>query len=176
VRQKLHPAKLGNREGCQPELPGVNYRTLARILVVEDYPPLAKVMAIGLRRHGHEVERAGSLQRAIETAGSGERELDLAILDVDLPDGSGIDLAEQLLELGRVRRVVFFSASHDPDAKVRALQLGPYIEKNETVDALFALVNEELADLAALAKAVGAPDTALPRATARSGTRRKVRR
>jgi two-component system, OmpR family, KDP operon response regulator KdpE len=144
---------------------------LAKILVVEDYPPLAKVIAIGLRRHGHEVDRAGTLRRALEMAGVHE----LAILDVDLPDGSGIDLAEELIDSERVRRVVFFSASREPDAKLRALKLGPYVDKNETVEALLALVEEELVDLAALAKAVGAPDAALSSTTSRSGTRRKVR-
>jgi DNA-binding response OmpR family regulator len=158
--------------GCEGPRGSVDYEALARILVVEDYPPLAKVIAIGLRRNGHEVERAGSLHRTLELSG----EHDLAILDLDLPDGSGIDLAEQLLELGRVRRIVFFSASHDPCAKLKALKLGPYIDKSETVDALFALVEDELANLGELAKAVGAPDAASLRATARSGTRRRVPR
>src|SRR5688572_21742516 len=43
---------------------------VARVLVLEDYPPLAKVIAIALRRSGHDVERAGSIQRAKASDGA----------------------------------------------------------------------------------------------------------
>lgn len=144
---------------------------MARILVIEDYPPLAKVIAIGLRRHGHDVERAGSAQRALEVSG----EHDAVIVDVDLPDGSGIDVAEQLLHEGRTQLAIFFSATRDAEARARALRLGPFVDKSESVEALFELVEEELRLRAALAQAVGAPDAAVLKATARSGTRRRVR-
>jgi DNA-binding response OmpR family regulator len=144
---------------------------VARILVIEDYPPLAKVIAIGLGRRGHQVERAGSARRALEIEG----DLDCVVLDVDLPDGNGVDIAETLLNDGRTRLVVFFSATRDPEARQRALHLGPFIDKSDNVDSLFDLVDDELRNRAALAMAVGAPDAALLRATARSGTRRKVR-
>jgi DNA-binding response OmpR family regulator len=144
---------------------------LSRILVVEDYPPLAKVIAIGLRRNGHLVERAGNVLRALETSG----ELDLVVVDIDLPDGSGIELATRLLEEGRTRRVVFFSATTDPELKTGALKLGPCVDKNDGVESLFTLIEEELDDRAALAQAVGGLDAALLRASARSGTRRRVK-
>jgi DNA-binding response OmpR family regulator len=144
---------------------------LARILVIEDYPPLAKVIAIGLGRRGHQVERAGSARRALEIEGP----LDCVVLDVDLPDGNGVDVAEDLLRLDRTRLVVFFSATRDSDARQRALHLGPFVDKTESVESLFDLIDDELRDREALAKAVGAPDGTLPKATARSGTRRKVR-
>jgi DNA-binding response OmpR family regulator len=144
---------------------------LSRILVIEDYPPLAKVIAIGLGRRGHQVERAGSARRALEVEG----DFDCVVLDVDLPDGNGVDVAQELLQRGRTRLVVFFSATSDPEARQRALYLGPFVDKTESVDSLFDLIDDELRTRDALAQAVGAPDAALLRATARSGTRRKVR-
>lgn len=142
-----------------------------RILVVDDYPPLAKVIAIGLRRAGHEVERAGSVRRALEIEGR----LDVAVIDVDLPDGSGIDVAQTLLSTGRARRVVFFSATRDPEARLEALRLGPLVDKNAGVEALFEVVAAQPEVPDQLARAVGAADEVLLRASGRSGTRKRVR-
>ena len=144
---------------------------MARILVVDDYPPLAKVIAIGLRRNGHEVERAGSQRRALEVEGL----LDAAVIDVDLPDGNGIDVAATLLAEQRVGLVIFFSATRDTEARQRALALGPFVDKSTGVDPLLELVEDELAARASVAKAVGAPDQVVS-PTARSGTRRRVSR
>lgn len=144
---------------------------MARILVVDDYPPLAKVIAIGLRRNGHDVERAGSQRRALEVEGP----LDAAVIDVDLPDGSGIEVAETLLAEERVKLVVFFSATRDAEARQRALLLGPFVDKSTGVDPLIELLEEELAARGTLAKVVGAPDQAVS-PTGRSGTRRRVPR
>ena len=144
---------------------------MARLLIIEDYPPLAKVIAIGLGRRGHEVERAGSARRALEAEG----EFDCVVLDIDLPDGNGVDVARELIDRGNTKLVVFFSATRDPEARQSALHLGPFVDKTESVDSLFDLVDDEIRNRALLARAVGAPDAALLRATARSGTRRKVR-
>jgi two-component system, OmpR family, KDP operon response regulator KdpE len=143
---------------------------MARILVIEDYPPLAKVIAIGLGRRQHQVARVGSAQRALEAEGG----FDVAIADIDLPDGNGVETAEQLLDEGRVDRVVFFSATRDLDVHARALRLGPLLDKSQGVEALLDLVDEELRH-PAMAKVVGAPDAPVGRASGRSGTRRRVR-
>lgn len=141
---------------------------MSRILVVEDYPPLATVIAISLRRFGHEVVRVGSVQRADSAEGS----FDAAVLDVDLPDGNGVELARELIDSGRAGSVVFFTATRDSDARAAALQLGPVVDKSAGVEELAHAVGETLSALAA--KVVGAPDVVL-HASGRSGTRRKVR-
>lgn len=144
---------------------------MGRLLVVEDYPPLATVIAISLRRLGHEVVRLGSVQRAVMAEGP----FDAAIVDIDLPDGSGNDLAEYLLTEGRVRAVVFFTASRDASAIERAVQLGPVVDKVDGVEALAAQVAAELEARALRVRAVGGSDAPVsPRISGRSGTRRKV--
>ncbi|MEZ4372631.1 MAG: response regulator [Polyangiaceae bacterium] len=66
---------------------------MTRVLVVEDYPPLATVVAIALRRStGHEVVRVGSVQRAA-AAVTEHPAFDVVVMDIDLPDGSGVELA-----------------------------------------------------------------------------------
>jgi two-component system OmpR family response regulator len=140
-----------------------------RLLVVDEYPPLATVMAIGLRRAGHDVVRVGSAQRA-EAA---EGEFALAVIDIELPDADGVALAERLLASAATRAVVFFTASRDATSRARAERVGVVVDKNEGLERLVEVVRARLAeDRVALAM----PDTALPeRESGRSGTRRRVR-
>jgi DNA-binding response OmpR family regulator len=136
-----------------------------RLLVVEDYPPLAKVIAIGAKQHGHEVVRAGSVQRALATEGT----FDVAILDLDLPDGSGLELADALLREGRAHRVVFFTASRDQTLRRDALHYGPVLDKERGIEALMTVTAESLQ----MANVVNGAPAPAPGA-GRSGTRRRV--
>lgn len=142
-----------------------------RVLVLEDYPPLAKVIEIGLRRIGHEAVRVESVRAALAVEG----EFELATMDLDLPDGKGVDVATQLLDDGRLRQVVFFSATHDPELAARARALGPFVDKSNGVEALLVAISKLLEVDEALAKAVGAPDTPSHGSRHSSGTRRRVR-
>ncbi len=143
---------------------------VGRLLVVDDYPPLATVIAISLRRLGHEVVRLGSAQRALAAEGP----FDAVVLDVDLPDGSGTELAEHLLSEGRARSVIFFTGTRDAGARERALALGPVVDKIDGVEVLAGVVADEL-EACVRARAVGAPDGIAPqRPSGQSGTRRKV--
>ena len=90
---------------------------MPRVLVIEDYPPLAKVLAIALRRAGFEAVRVGSLTRARHVEGI----FDAAIADIDLPDGSGVEVVRDLRSSGRVGVVVFYTANQD-DADREAAQ------------------------------------------------------
>jgi DNA-binding response OmpR family regulator len=90
------------------------------ILVVEDEPAIAESISYGLRRDGYSVAIAPTLADA-------ERELqdvDLVVLDLMLPDGSGFDL------LGKIRQkdtgiAVIVLSSRDAEAdRVAALETG----------------------------------------------------
>jgi DNA-binding response OmpR family regulator len=93
---------------------------MPRILVVEDEPAIAESISYGLRRDGYTVAIAPTLADA-------ERELegvDLVVLDLMLPDGSGFDL------LGKVRQkdtsiAIIVLSSRDAEAdRVAALETG----------------------------------------------------
>ena len=60
---------------------------------------------------------------------------DCAVVDIDLPDGSGIDLASHLLR-SCVRSVVFFSGTGDEDLIARARCVGPLVKKSQGFDYL----------------------------------------
>lgn len=97
---------------------------------------------------------------------------DGAILDVDLADGNGVDLAERLHDDGRVGWITFFTANRSPEVLERAKKLGPVVDKtfglNELLDVLDRSFFVE-------AKVVGDPNGVRTKPITRSGTRRRVR-
>ena len=64
-----------------------------------------------------------------------------AVLDIDLPDGNGVSLAEQLLSQRRVGCIAFFTATKDPDILARADQLGLVIQKSEGMHKLLEAID-----------------------------------
>jgi DNA-binding response OmpR family regulator len=99
-----------------------------RLLVVEDEVDLADAVARGLRRRGHAVDVALSAVDAELRLTSGE--YDLAVLDWNLPDGSGLDIASrvvsgQLATLGSTRpRILMLTARDAVDDRVAGLDAG----------------------------------------------------
>lgn len=101
-----------------------------RALIVEDDPVVARSVARRLLREGYTVSLAQSC-RAARAAGRG---FHVAVLDLDLPDGNGAILAEELLRLGAVRGVVFYTGSLDATQRDRAARLGPVVDKGTDVE------------------------------------------
>lgn len=58
----------------------------------------------------------------------------VAIVDVHLPDGSGLDLFRRLHEQGRVKKSVFFTATESEDERLDAKACGTLVSKSEGVD------------------------------------------
>ena len=67
-----------------------------RILVVEDEVELADAIAVGLRREGYAVDVANDVAGAIDRLSVSA--YDLVTLDLNLPDGDGLDLARRIRE------------------------------------------------------------------------------
>lgn len=115
----------------------------ARILVVEDDAIVRDVVTRYLETNGFEAEAVASAAAAVTRCGA--IAFDLLIIDVNLPDGSGIDLAMRL----RARRdaaVIFMTGLGSPDARVRGLESGgdDYIVKPVEVRELLARVRAVL--------------------------------
>jgi DNA-binding response OmpR family regulator len=75
-----------------------------RILLVEDHPALAEAIAGGLTRAGCAVDVAGSMAEAREAIDLAP--YDLTILDLGLPDGSGLDLLKEWQVLGAFPTII----------------------------------------------------------------------
>jgi DNA-binding response OmpR family regulator len=65
-----------------------------RVLVVEDEVDLAEAIALGLRREGYAVDVAHDVAGAVDRLSVSS--YDLITLDLNLPDGDGLDLASRL--------------------------------------------------------------------------------
>lgn len=101
-----------------------------RALIVEDDPVVARSIARRLLREGYTVSLAQTC-RAARAAGG---DFQVAVLDLDLPDGSGADLADELLRLGAVRHIVFYTGSLDNAQRERASSFGHVVDKASDVE------------------------------------------
>jgi len=113
---------------------------MAKILVIEDYPSLAQAIARTLRRAQHTVTVAMSVREARLL----EESFDLATVDIELPDGTGLSAIMPFIETSRVKEVVFFSACRDPDVLVRAAALGWVVDKGAGIPKLVGVVTQLL--------------------------------
>lgn len=69
---------------------------MARILIVEDEAHIARVLAMWLARHGHEVLEASNGVEALETLAV--EEVDLVITDMNMPTLDGLGLIKAVRE------------------------------------------------------------------------------
>ena len=93
----------------------------AHILHVDDDPDIRLLMAGSLSEFGYTVVTAGTVAEAIQLAK--EIPLNLCILDVRLPDGTGIELCQRLRKLQPGVPIVYYSAYADDAAQKEALSL-----------------------------------------------------
>jgi DNA-binding response OmpR family regulator len=84
--------------------------TVPRVLVVDDQPNLTRVLAIGLRIEGFEVETAAHAEEALCMMASGP--FDLAVVDLMMPGINGIQLARMIRDRFPLALVVLTSAYH----------------------------------------------------------------
>lgn len=82
------------------------------IVVVEDHPPVRQGLELLLPRHGFRVTgAAGSAQEGGRMIRA--RAPDVALVDIDLGDGSGTDLVKDLLDKGSATAFVLYTGSID---------------------------------------------------------------
>ena len=112
-----------------------------RLLLVEDEATLARAVARLLRRAGYAVFLAGTCAEARSAEGS----FSLGVFDIDLPDGDGIGLAEELVARRSVRRVLFYSGTQSRERRARAARIGPFLEKSRGFPYLSAAIELALA-------------------------------
>lgn len=101
-------------------------QSLQRLLVVEDDVTVARALSRTLARAGFSVACA----RSCAAARALPQSFDFAILDLDLPDGNGVDLAQALLTSGRVPAVLFFTSCVDDALLSRARRMGSIVMKS----------------------------------------------
>jgi DNA-binding NarL/FixJ family response regulator len=119
-----------------------------RVMIVEDHADFRDLMKVLLDRQP-DIELLAQAGSLVEARAMVVRfELDVAILDLGLPDGSGADLISDLRRASRDVRVMVLSASLDPDGIEKARRAGA----DEILDKLTPL-NEVLATVRRLGNA-----------------------
>ena len=94
------------------------------ILVIEDEPDIRKTLEYNISREGHTVLTAGSLHDAEKILQS--QSLSLVLLDLMLPDGSGLDFCRKLKTNSKTESipVIILTAKDDEVDKVVGFELG----------------------------------------------------
>ena len=125
----------------------VGYRGMSaaplKILVVDDEPPIRKLLRMGLSTQGYEVLEAPNGKASLELLAQNP---DLIILDLGLPDIQGLDLLRMIRARNEGVPIVVLSSRGDEVGKVQALDLGAddYITKPFGMDELLARLRAAL--------------------------------
>jgi DNA-binding response OmpR family regulator len=93
-----------------------------RILLVEDSARVVDVVSAALRASGHSVAVSGGRAAAIASLESAS--FDLAIVDIGLPDGSGLDVCRAARRAGHDLPILLLTARNEVDDRVRGLDAG----------------------------------------------------
>jgi two-component system KDP operon response regulator KdpE len=120
------------------------------VLVVDDEPQIVRGLKVILRREGYEVVAAESKAEALDSVSV--RPPDAMVLDLVLPDGSGVDVCKDVRRWSQLP-IIVLSADGDEREKVKALDAGAddYITKPFGTEEL-------LARLRAVLRRAGEPD------------------
>ena len=93
-----------------------------KILIVEDEPSLRELIQCSLEKERYVVETASDFNSALRKVE--DYDYDCILLDIMLPDGSGLDLLERLKALHKRENVIIISAKDSLEDKVLGLELG----------------------------------------------------
>ncbi|MGA9321255.1 MAG: response regulator transcription factor [Xanthobacteraceae bacterium] len=114
-----------------------------RVLVVDDEPPIRKLLRMGLTAQGYQTLEAPNGKAALDLLSQSP---DLIILDLGLPDTQGHDLLRTIRARNESVPIVVLSSRGDEAGKVQALDLGAddYITKTFGMDELLARMRAAL--------------------------------
>ncbi len=111
-----------------------------RVLIIEDDPAVGRALQDGLARGGYSVIWKNNGAEGIASAQDDRPHL--IILDVRLPDGSGMDHCRQMRQLGLRQPILMLTVQRDEIDKVLGLEMGAddYLTKPYSLRELLARV------------------------------------
>jgi len=114
-----------------------------RVLVIDDEPPIRKLLRMGLNTQGYEILEAGNGSAALDLLAQNPA---LIILDLGLPDIRGHELLRMIRGRNDAVPIVVLSSRGDEAGKVEALDLGAddYLTKPFGMDELLARLRAAL--------------------------------
>jgi DNA-binding response OmpR family regulator len=115
--------------------------TPTRILVVEDDKDIGRALQARLVHEGYEVFLAQDAVSAISVARKSDP--DIALLDINMPGGTGFDVARRIDLTNQGVAKIFITASKEPGLRQQAIDAGAsaFVEKPFTAEALRAAID-----------------------------------
>ena len=98
---------------------------MQRILIIEDDPDAREMISIALSDSGYECLSSPTAKDGMASCASGKP--DLILMDVNLPDGNGIDLCRKIKSVYGLRHIpilILTGAAVDTEARVEGLKAG----------------------------------------------------
>jgi two-component system, response regulator RegA len=120
-------------------------RIVATILVVEDDNAFRKILVNAFRERGYEAEGVPDAAAAIQTA---ERDSpEMAVVDLRLPDGSGLDVVQRLKAIDPSTAIVVLTGYGSIATALESVRLGAihYLTKPTDADRILAAFQHGLA-------------------------------
>lgn len=118
---------------------------MARVLIIDDDPKICSFLVLFAREWGHAAAQAGSLQDGLVKA---QREpWDLILLDLDLPDGNGLQILPELVDGPSRPEVIIITGTGDINGAKLAFQHGAwdFVTKPFTMEEIALPVSRALA-------------------------------
>lgn len=115
-----------------------------KLLIIEDDTTMYKVLTRMFTSEKYDVKRAATLEDGFTTC---LKELpDLVLLDVNLPDGSGLDMCRKMKDTQQIKHIPIIIMTGDAtsvESKMQGLEAGAedYVLKPFIADELIARVN-----------------------------------
>jgi len=116
-----------------------------KILGIDDNPDIIKYVSLTVTGMGHEFTSANNGKDGLKMIQ--DNQYDLVLLDLSMPEFSGLDVINQLIEDGIIKnqRIVIFTASSSADNDFDDLirkGVHSYLEKPIDIDVLMAKITE----------------------------------
>jgi DNA-binding response OmpR family regulator len=120
---------------------------MKKILLVEDDKTLAMSVAVRLKANGYDVLTAHDALSGVSTAV--KQRPDLMVLDISMPAGGGISVAERVKRIPLAPPIIFMTAGKEPGLREKAMDMGAvaFFEKPYEEEDLLAAIREALGEI-----------------------------
>lgn len=93
-----------------------------KVFIIEDEPKVVAFLKIGLKEHGYEVDAAYDGSSGLKYLA--QNQCDILILDLVLPDASGLDLCKEIKEIKPELPILMLTAMGTTEDKVSGFEAG----------------------------------------------------
>jgi two-component system NtrC family response regulator len=114
------------------------------ILIIDDQPSIRELFSTLVTKAGHAPLTAKTLQEGLHTAAT--EEIAVVLLDIRLPDGSGLDIIAELRNMPSRPEVIVVTGFADIDGAERALTQGAfdYVQKPASVKQIALILQQAM--------------------------------